>query len=35
VVLDIANTGVARGKIYAATQRGERIPADWATDRDG
>jgi hypothetical protein len=32
VVLDIANTGVARGKIYAAAQRGERIPADWATD---
>ncbi|GAB3041373.1 Ldh family oxidoreductase [Parafrigoribacterium mesophilum] len=35
VVLDIANTGVARGKIYAAAQRGERIPTGWATDGDG
>ncbi|MGI6873347.1 Ldh family oxidoreductase [Amycolatopsis sp. 3B14] len=35
VVLDIANTGVARGKIYAALQRGERIPEGWAIDADG
>jgi LDH2 family malate/lactate/ureidoglycolate dehydrogenase len=35
VVLDIANTAVARGKIYAALQRGEAIPRDWATDADG
>jgi len=35
VVLDIANTGVARGKIYAALQRGERIPDTWAIDDVG
>ena len=35
VVLDIANTGVARGKIYAAAQRGEAIPDTWALDADG
>jgi len=35
VVLDIANTGVARGKIYAALQRGEEIPPDWAIDAAG
>jgi LDH2 family malate/lactate/ureidoglycolate dehydrogenase len=35
VVLDIANTSVARGKIYAAAQRGEAIPDTWATDEDG
>ncbi|WP_448616476.1 Ldh family oxidoreductase [Modestobacter sp. URMC 112] len=35
VVLDIANTGVARGKIYAAVQRGETIPDTWALDSDG
>lgn len=35
VVLDIANTGVARGKIYAAAQRGEPIPDTWALDEDG
>ena len=35
VVLDIANTGVARGKIYAALQRGEPIPEGWAIDADG
>lgn len=35
VVLDIANTSVARGKIYAAAQRGESIPATWALDPDG
>lgn len=35
LVLDIANTLVARGKIYAALERGEAIPVDWATDADG
>lgn len=35
VVLDIANTGVARGKIYAARQRGEQIPLGWAIDAAG
>jgi len=35
VVLDIANTGVARGKVYAAAQRGESIPETWALDEDG
>jgi LDH2 family malate/lactate/ureidoglycolate dehydrogenase len=35
VVLDIANTGVARGKIYAALQRGEEIPEVWALDTGG
>jgi LDH2 family malate/lactate/ureidoglycolate dehydrogenase len=35
MVLDIANTGVARGKIYLARQRGERIPAGWAMSAEG
>ncbi len=35
MVLDIANTGVARGKIYLAKQRGEAIPEGWAIDADG
>jgi LDH2 family malate/lactate/ureidoglycolate dehydrogenase len=35
VVLDIANTSVARGKIYAARERGEPIPPDWAVDAGG
>jgi LDH2 family malate/lactate/ureidoglycolate dehydrogenase len=35
VVLDIANIGVARGKVYAALQRGEQIPDTWALDADG
>lgn len=35
IVLDIANTGVARGKIYAALQRGAEIPQGWAIDADG
>jgi LDH2 family malate/lactate/ureidoglycolate dehydrogenase len=35
MVLDIANTGVARGKIYLAKQRGERIPVGWAIDAAG
>ena len=35
VVLDIANIGVARGKVYAARQRGERLPEGWALDVSG
>jgi LDH2 family malate/lactate/ureidoglycolate dehydrogenase len=35
VVLDIANIGVARGKVYAARQRGERLPEGWAIDASG
>lgn len=35
VVLDIANTTVARGKVYAALERGDDIPAGWALDADG
>jgi LDH2 family malate/lactate/ureidoglycolate dehydrogenase len=35
-VLDIANTAVARGKIYLARQRGETaIPEGWALDAEG
>jgi LDH2 family malate/lactate/ureidoglycolate dehydrogenase len=35
MVMDIANTAVARGKVYLARQRGEPIPAGWAIDADG
>lgn len=35
MVLDIANTGVARGKIYLARQRGQTIPEGWAIDAQG
>lgn len=35
MVLDIANTGVARGKIYLARNKGEQIPEGWAIDSDG
>lgn len=35
MMLDIANTAVARGKLYAARQRGETIPEGWAIDQDG
>jgi LDH2 family malate/lactate/ureidoglycolate dehydrogenase len=35
MILDIANTAVARGKVYLARQRGERIPEGWALDADG
>ncbi|MEO1238124.1 MAG: Ldh family oxidoreductase [Pseudomonadota bacterium] len=35
IMLDIANTAVARGKLYLAKQRGENIPPDWAIDADG
>jgi LDH2 family malate/lactate/ureidoglycolate dehydrogenase len=35
MVLDIANTGVARGKIYLARQKGQRIPEGWAINAEG
>jgi LDH2 family malate/lactate/ureidoglycolate dehydrogenase len=35
MVLDIANTGVARGKIYLAQQKGLPIPQGWAINADG
>jgi LDH2 family malate/lactate/ureidoglycolate dehydrogenase len=35
VALDMANTVVARGKLYAAQQRGDDIPEDWAITKDG
>ena len=34
-VMDIANTAVARGKIYLAAERGEDVPAGWAADENG
>jgi LDH2 family malate/lactate/ureidoglycolate dehydrogenase len=35
VAVDIANTAVARGKIYLAKNRGEQIPETWALSADG
>jgi LDH2 family malate/lactate/ureidoglycolate dehydrogenase len=35
VAVDIANTAVARGKIYLAKNRGESIPETWALSPDG
>ena len=35
MALDIANTGVARGKVYLARQKGQRIPEGWALDAAG
>jgi LDH2 family malate/lactate/ureidoglycolate dehydrogenase len=35
MVLDIANTGVARGKIYLAKQQGLPIPEGWAINAAG
>jgi LDH2 family malate/lactate/ureidoglycolate dehydrogenase len=35
VVMDLANTAVARGKIYLAAERGEAIPEGWAARADG
>jgi len=35
VAVDIANTAVARGKIYLAENRGEPIPETWALTADG
>lgn len=34
-VMDIANTAVARGKIYLAAERNESIPPTWAADERG
>ncbi|MEX3975861.1 Ldh family oxidoreductase [Paraburkholderia caribensis] len=34
-VLDIANTAVARGKIYLAAEREQAIPGGWAADENG
>ena len=35
MAMDIANTGVARGKVYLARQRGEPIPEGWAINAAG
>jgi LDH2 family malate/lactate/ureidoglycolate dehydrogenase len=35
LVLDVANTAVARGKIYLARQHGESIPPNWAINVAG
>jgi LDH2 family malate/lactate/ureidoglycolate dehydrogenase len=35
MVMDMANSGVARGKIYLANKRHEPIPDHWAIDKDG
>lgn len=34
-ILDMAPSIAARGKIYKAKRRGERIPLDWALDAEG
>ncbi|MBM3609838.1 MAG: Ldh family oxidoreductase, partial [Alphaproteobacteria bacterium] len=34
-MFDMANTIVARGKLYLARNRGEKIPLGWAIDREG
>ena len=34
-VSDMASTGLARGKIYLARNRGEQIPEAWALDANG
>lgn len=35
MMLDISNTAVARGKLFAAAKRGDSIPEGWAIDEDG
>ena len=35
VVMDLANTAVARGKVYLAAERGTDIPEGWAADAEG
>lgn len=35
IVMDMANSGVARGKIYLADKRREPIPSHWAVDAKG
>ncbi|KAI0599794.1 Malate/L-lactate dehydrogenase [Biscogniauxia sp. FL1348] len=34
-ILDMAPSVAARGKIYKAKRRGEKIPSDWALDAEG
>ncbi|KAF9739171.1 hypothetical protein PMIN06_002284 [Paraphaeosphaeria minitans] len=34
-ILDMAPSLAARGKVYKAKRRGEKIPLDWALDKDG
>ncbi|CZR58161.1 probable malate/L-lactate dehydrogenase [Phialocephala subalpina] len=34
-ILDMAPSVAARGKIYKALRRGEKIPKDWALDKEG
>ena len=34
-LMDMANTGVARGKIYLARNKHQPIPLGWAIDKDG
>lgn len=34
-ILDMAPSVAARGKVYKAARRGEKIPVDWALDKDG
>jgi LDH2 family malate/lactate/ureidoglycolate dehydrogenase len=35
MMVDMANTAVARGKLYVAKTRGEAIPEGWAIDAEG
>ncbi|UMA67159.1 Ldh family oxidoreductase (plasmid) [Roseivivax marinus] len=35
MMVDMAHTAVARGKLYVARARGEEIPEGWAIDADG
>ncbi|WP_404384028.1 Ldh family oxidoreductase [Knoellia locipacati] len=35
LVMDMANTAVARGKVYVAADRGEAIPQGWGAAADG
>ena len=35
LVIDLSLSKVARGKVLAAKQKGERIPEGWAVDKDG
>lgn len=35
MMVDMANTAVARGKLYVARAKGERIPDGWAIDAEG
>ncbi|WP_025770923.1 Ldh family oxidoreductase [Thioalkalivibrio sp. HK1] len=35
MMLDIANTVVARGKLHVARKKGESIPLGWAVDKEG